>query len=135
VAAPGIADLTREAFARWNAREFDQLLELFHEDAVWDITPVGIPDMQRYEGHAGLRRFFADWLATFPDSTIEVEEVEVCGDWGLATVLQRVSGASSGAAVPFRYFGIGRWRDGRLEFVENHLDERLGHAAFERYSS
>jgi uncharacterized protein (TIGR02246 family) len=131
---PGdIEALTKRAFELWNARDFDALLEMFHEDGVWDITPVGLPGMGAYRGHTSIRRFFAEWLEAFPDSEIEVEKVETRGRWGLATVLQRVSGGSSGAPVPFYYYGIGRWRDGRLEFVENYTDASEGRRAFDHY--
>jgi hypothetical protein len=75
-----------------------------------------------YKGHDGLRRFFAEWLEAFPDSSVEVESVEVREPWTLSVVVQHVSGAASHTPVPFRYGGIGRWRDGRLEFVQNHSD-------------
>jgi hypothetical protein len=29
-----------------------------------------------FQGHDGLRRFFAEWLQAFPDSSVEVEDVE-----------------------------------------------------------
>ena len=75
-----------------------------------------------FQGHEGLRRFFAEWLEAFPDSSIEVEDVEQRGEWTLTLVLQMVSGGASGTPVPFRYAGIGHWRDGRLDLVENHSD-------------
>jgi ketosteroid isomerase-like protein len=125
-----LAELTRQAFAAWNARRFDEVLEHFHEDAVWDMTPFGLAGVGEYRGHEGLRRFFAEWLETFPDSSIEVEDVEVRDPWTLSIVVQRVSGASSHAPVPFRYGGIGRWRDGRLEFVQNHADMEAAREAF-----
>jgi len=129
-----IGELTRRTFERWNARDFDGLLELFEEDAVWDMTPTGMPGMGAYRGHRAIRRWFAQWLEIFPDSFVESEGIEVRGDWGLATVLQSVSGGSSGAAVPFHYYGIGRWRDGRLVFVENYLDAEEARAAFDAYT-
>ena len=129
------ADLARRGFERWNERRFEELLAFFNEDAVWDMTPFGIPDMAVFQGHEGLRRFFSEWLATFPDSTIEVEDVEQRGDWTLATVLQLVSGRASGTPVPFRYGGIGHWSDGRCDFGENHRDLDRARAAFERYAS
>jgi hypothetical protein len=109
------------------------VLEHFHEDAVWDMTPFELAGVGEYRGHEGLRRFFGDWLEAFPDSSVEVEEVEVRGPWTLSIVEQRVSGGSSKAQVPFRYGGIGRWRGDRLEFVENHLDLDRARAAFEEY--
>jgi ketosteroid isomerase-like protein len=128
------ADLARRGFALWNERRFDDLLEFFHEEAVWDMSPFGTPDMAAFRGHAGLKRFFAEWLQAFPDSTVEVEDVEEQGDWTLTVVLQIVSGRASGTPVPFRYGGIGHWRDGRLDFVENHPDLGLALKAFERYA-
>jgi hypothetical protein len=50
-------------------------------------------------------------------------------------LLQTVSGRSSGTPVPFHYGGIGRWRDGRLELVENHPDLDRARAAFDQYAS
>jgi hypothetical protein len=36
--------------------------------------------------------------------------------------------------VPFHYWGLGRWRDERLEFVENYTDEAAARRAFDRYT-
>jgi ketosteroid isomerase-like protein len=129
------ADLARRGFEHWNERRFDKLLTFFHEDAIWDMRPFGSPDMSVFHGHAGLKRFFAEWLQAFPDSTIEVEEVELRGGWTLSVVLQLVSGRASGTPVPFRYGGIGHWRDARLDFVENHPDLDRSRTAFKRYAS
>ena len=101
------ADLARRGFEHWNERRIEPLLEFFHEDAVWDMRPFGVPDMAAFQGHDGLRRFFTEWLQAFPDSSIEVEGVEQRGDWTLTVVLQLVSGGSSGTPVPFRYGGRG----------------------------
>ncbi len=128
------ADLARRGFELWNERRFDELLEFFHEDAVWDMRPFGIPDMAVFERREGLKRFFAEWLQTFPESTVEVEEVVEKGDWTLTVVLQLAIGGASGAPVPFRYGGIGHWADGRLDFVENHPDLDRARTAFERYA-
>jgi ketosteroid isomerase-like protein len=129
------ADLTRRGFEHWNERRFDSLLAFFHEHAVWDMSAFGIPDVAVFHGHEGLKRFFAEWLQAFPDSTVEIEDVEQEGDWTLSVVLQLVSGGASGTPVPFRYAGIGHWRDGRLDFVENHPDMERARTAFERYAS
>ena len=82
-----------------------------------------------------LRRFFDEWPQTFPDSTVQVEDVEERGDWTLSLVLQMVSGAAGGTPVPFRYGGIGHWRHGRLDFVENHPDMAVAREAFKRHAS
>lgn len=129
------ADLARRGFELWNERRFDELLTFFHDDAVWDMSPFGAPDMAAFHGHAGLRRFFGEWLQAFPDSTIDVEDTEQLGEWTLTVVLQVVSGKASGTPVPFHYGGIGHWRDGRLDYVENHPDLDRAWAAFKRYAA
>jgi ketosteroid isomerase-like protein len=129
------ADLIRRGFEHWNERRFDSLLKFFHQDAVWDMSAFGIPDMAVFHGHEGLKRFFAEWLQAFPDSTVEIEDVEERGDWTLSVVLQLVSGGASETPVPFRYAGIGHWSEGRLDFVENHPDLNGARIAFERYAS
>jgi ketosteroid isomerase-like protein len=127
-------DLARRGFELWNDRRFEELILVFHEKAIWDMRPFGIPDMATaFQGHDGLRRFFAEWLQAFPDSSVEVEEVEQRGDWTLTLVLQMVSGGASGTPVPFRYAGIGHWREGRLDFVENHSDLEAARIAFKSY--
>ena len=94
-----------------------------------------IARIERESGHDGLRRFFQEWLEAFPDSSVEIEDVEVREPWTFAIVVQSVSGASSHTPVPFRYGGIGRWRDGRLEFVQNHSDLEAGRAVFEELAA
>lgn len=51
------------------------------------------------------------------------------------TILQVASGGSSGAPAPFRYYGVGRWRGGRLAVVENYMDAAKARAAFDSYTS
>ena len=129
-----IEALTRRAFERWNDRDYDGLLELFEEGATWDMSPIGVPGMHEYRGHQAIRRFFSEWLEAFPDATVDVESVEVRGEWGFATVVQQVHGGSSGAPATFTYYGIGHWRSGRLSFVENYVDRERAWEAFRIYT-
>jgi uncharacterized protein (TIGR02246 family) len=129
-----IEALTRRAFERWNKRDIEGLLELFETDAVWDMRPIGVPGMHDYHGHEGMRKFLEQWVEVFPDSTVEVERVDVRGEWGFATVVQRVHGGSSGVPATFTYYGIGHWPEGRLRFVENYMDQERAWEAFRRYT-
>lgn len=133
-AGDSIEALTRRAFERWNARDIDGLLEFFEEEATWDMSPAGIPGMHEFKGHAGVRRFVAQWLEVFPDSSVEVGSVESRGDWGFVTVISRAHGGSSGVQAPFTYYGIGHWRSGRLTYVENYMDRDRAWEAFRRYA-
>ena len=46
-----------------------------------------------------------------------------------------LAGRASGTPVPFHYAGIGHWRDGRLDFVENHADLDGARLAFRSYAT
>lgn len=127
-----LSERLRRVIAAWNARKTDDLLGLIHEDAVWDMSPFGAPGMGAYRGHSGIRRFIADWLETFPDSTVELREVEETGPWTFAIVVQHVGGGGTGTPQP-PYATIGRWRDGKLELVQNHATAASGRAAYEAH--
>lgn len=99
------------------------------------MTPAGIPGMGAYRGRVAIRKWFDQWLEVFPSSHVEVESVEVREDIGLVEILQYAVGGSSGVPVPFRYYGVGRWRKGRLVFSENFMDADQARAAFESYAS
>ena len=129
-----IEELTRSAFALWNARDFDALLELFEEEGVWDLTPAGIPGMGEYRGHTAIRRWFDQWLEIFPDSEVFVEKVEAYGEWGFATIMQNASGGASGAPAPFYYYGVGHWPRGRMKYVINFTDPDEARATFRHYT-
>jgi hypothetical protein len=49
---------------------------------------------QAFQGHDGLRRFFAEWLQAFPDSSVEVEDVEQRGEWTMTLVLHAANSAA-----------------------------------------
>src|SRR4051794_36239082 len=98
------------------------------------MSPAGIPGMHEYRGHRAIRRWFEQWLDVFPDSEVEVEDVESRGDWGFVTVIQHARGGSSGVPADFTYYGVGHWRDGRLTFVENYIDRERAWEAFRVYT-
>jgi hypothetical protein len=90
--------------------------------------------MGKYRGHAAIRHWFDQWLEVFPSSEVIVEDLETRLDLGLVTILQYATGGSSGVPTPFHYYGVGRWRDGRLVFVENYMDAEAARAAFEKHA-
>jgi ketosteroid isomerase-like protein len=64
-------------------------------------------------GHAGVRRWWTEWFAAFPDYNIEVAKMS---DFGEVTVAaMRALGHGAGSAVPFEdtVWLACRWRDGK----------------------
>jgi predicted ester cyclase len=70
-------DLIRDVFFRHCDRELagdiDAVLETLTPDCVYELAQTG----QRWEGHAGARRFYAELLAAFPDNRWELHDVVV----------------------------------------------------------
>ena len=62
-------------------RDVDGLVATLAPDCVYEIVPTG----QRWEGHAGARRFYAELFAAFPDNAFELTDI-VIGPQGVFEV-------------------------------------------------
>jgi ketosteroid isomerase-like protein len=73
-------DLIMRGFERWNRGDIDATLDLIHPDVEW-VTGGIIPDADPvYRGHAGVRRFFADFMGAFEAISIEPLDHREAGD-------------------------------------------------------
>jgi predicted ester cyclase len=54
-------------------RDVDGLIATLSPDCSYEIIPTG----QRWEGHAGARRFYAELFAAFPDNTFALSDIVV----------------------------------------------------------
>ena len=54
-------------------RDIDGLVATLASDCVYEIVPTG----QRWEDHAGARRFYAELFASFPDNAFALSEIVV----------------------------------------------------------
>jgi predicted ester cyclase len=79
-----------------DARDIDGLIATLAEDCVYEIVPTG----QRWEGHAGARRFYEELFAAFPDNAFALTEI-VIGPQG-AFEVATLTGTNQGpwAGVP-----------------------------------
>ena len=70
-------DAIRELFLRHCDRELagdvDAVLETLTPDCLYELPQTG----QRWEGHAGARRFYEELLTAFPDNSWEIHDVVV----------------------------------------------------------
>ena len=94
-----------EAF---NRRDLDAVLALMDDDVEIASRIVVIEGGLR--GHDGVRRWWQNWLDTWPDYTVEVLEVRDIGDVTLAAL--RNLGHGAGSQVPFEdtIWRLDRWR-------------------------
>jgi predicted ester cyclase len=70
-------DRIREVFLHHCDRELagdiDGVLETLTPDCVYELTQTG----QRWDGHAGARRFYEELLGAFPDNSWEIHDVVI----------------------------------------------------------
>ena len=56
-----------------DARDIDGLIATLSPDCVYKIVPTG----QRWEGHAGVRAFYTELFAAFPDNAFARSEIVI----------------------------------------------------------
>jgi len=64
-------EVLREAFDDWNAGDLEALMAYFHPQIRWETSGI-FPDLDPvYEGRAGVRRFWADFMRPWKQITVE----------------------------------------------------------------
>jgi hypothetical protein len=61
-------------------------------------------------GHAGIRRWWQEWLSAFPDYEIAVDGIRDLGDVAIAAARAFTHGASSEVPLQDTIWIAGRWR-------------------------
>ncbi len=89
-------EVARRAFDAFNRRDLDAFLALMDEEVEVGSRQVAIEG--GYHGHQGVRRWWTDLLAAFPDYTAEVEELRDLGDVMLVRVRGSAQSAHGGSA-------------------------------------
>jgi hypothetical protein len=72
-----------------------------------------------YRGHEGLRRWWDDFLGTFPDYTLDIEEVRDLGDVTLSHIRGWGHGSDSATPLVDPSWHPVRWRDGKVVWWRN----------------
>jgi ketosteroid isomerase-like protein len=86
----------------------------FAPDFVWDMSTFqGWPERQTYDGIEGARQFMTDWLETWDDWELELEELHDAGDSVVAIVRQRARSKATGLPVDMHFGQVWQIRDGQ----------------------
>jgi ketosteroid isomerase-like protein len=129
-ATPDLLELGRRSIEAGNSGDIDLILSFFAPDAVWDLSPVG---MGIFEGHAAIRSFAEDWLASYAEFEMKAEEIHVVGNgvnWAIIALNARPIGSSG--YVQLRYAAVTVWKDGLGERTTNYTDIDEARAAAKR---
>jgi ketosteroid isomerase-like protein len=77
-----------------------------------------------YEGVAGLREAWREWLEAFERVTFEIEGIEDVGE-NVLTLARQVGVSRHGIEIEQPSAAVWKFRDGRLVRLEFHLDRRM----------
>src|SRR5829696_6297344 len=106
----------------------DAMVEFWDPDIDWRAAEGALDDVGEMHGPVAVRRYFQDWLDTFDDISVVVEELRDVGD-DRVVAIQRVNARAklSGAEADLRYAAVCTVHDGKVVRVQEYLsiDEAL----------
>ena len=113
--------LARTAYDAFNRRDWDAFLAFMDKEIEMESRLVAIEG--GYHGHEGMRRWWEDFLGTFPDYQIEIEEMRDLGDVTLSHF--KGWGHSGGEGIPLidPVWQPMRWRNSKVVWVRVCLTE------------
>ena len=98
--------------ARVERGDLEPVFDAYDPDIVWDVTPMGLPDLSVMHGHAGVRAFLSSWFAEFSRVEFELHELEGANDQVMSKTTQRGYGSGSGVPVEMTFWMVFTFRDG-----------------------
>jgi ketosteroid isomerase-like protein len=102
-ASPEVVERFTEGFECWNGGELDLMLDVYAEDAEFDISTIFI-DTPPFRGHASMRRYWrATWEAWEGVRMDPVEVLELGGGRFVVDVRFWGKGKRSGVEVDQRF--------------------------------
>jgi ketosteroid isomerase-like protein len=126
---PDLVELARRAVEAGNRRDLDAVLSFYAPDAVWEVVSLGT----RFEGVAAIRGFMDDWIGSYDEFKIDVEEIFEIGDGVTFGVLvQDGRPAGSTGHIRYRIAQINTWVDGMIVRSAGYNDIDEARAAAER---
>lgn len=94
-----------------------------HPDFHGVVGPDASVEPDTYDGHEGVRRYFALWEETMTDLQLEVHTVEALNEWFVVAELTiRGRGAGSGAPAELTAWSSMEFEDGLLVGMQGFAD-------------
>ena len=104
-------DLHYQANDAFNRRDLGAYLALMDPEVEFTPYEVWVQGGEPYRGHAGVRSWWEESFAVFPDLRGEVYEIRDLGDSTSARGHIRGQGAGSGASTERPMWITAKWRD------------------------
>ena len=107
--------MVRRSFQAFAEGGLDAMAEFWDPDIDWRAAAGEIDDVGEMHGAVAVRRYIQDWMDTFDDNSVVVEELRDVGDDRVLSI-QRVTGRAklSGVEIDLRYAVVSTVRDGKV---------------------
>jgi ketosteroid isomerase-like protein len=101
----------------------DAMEEFSDPDIDWRAAEGALDDVGEMHGRVALRRYIQDWIDTFDDFSVVVEELRDVGD-DRVLAIQRLNGRAklSGTETDLRYAVVYTVRDGKVVRGREYLN-------------
>lgn len=109
------ADLMRQAFDAFNRRDLEGLLSLLHPD-VRVRSLMTEAERAVYEGHQGVREWYAAVFDVFPDWSPRIREIHEVEGRAIIPFDVTATATGSGVRIEQSYWAAVRVRDGAIDF-------------------
>jgi ketosteroid isomerase-like protein len=122
-------EVIHELVSRWNAGDFDSVLDLYTEDAEMHTGPEW-PEPASYYGRDEIRAGTEEWRSVWETVTIEMAELHEHGDKVAAIGAWKIRGGASGVGGEMPIVILFTLRDGKIAVLEwlLHRDEAIAAA-------
>ena len=116
-------ELVRAAWSAWLRGDVDGLFAVFAPDVVLDTSHFRDWPEPSYHGIEGVRQFLDEWLETWDDYEVEIDQHLPASDDRVVTLLWH-SGKGRESRIPVRIYmaQIATVRDGKVIRMENYDD-------------
>ena len=113
-------EAVRRAFAAFNRRDMDAMLEEFDPEIEWH-TATDLPDSSVFRGHDGVGAFIQEWIDAFEGLHGDVEEFIDRGECVVVPVVfrGRIPGSvGSAPEIALRRVNVYKLREGKASRIE-----------------
>jgi ketosteroid isomerase-like protein len=130
---PDWVALTRRSMEATNARDFASALDIFADDAVFDMSAAGLG---RFEGANAIRRYLEDWIGAYEDQHFREWNGEHLGSgvvFVTALLEARMAGGETTVSEAWTFTVV--WKDGRIARVVADQDAEQARRAAVRLTA
>lgn len=122
-------ELVRQVIEAHERRDFEAVFAAYDPGIEWHVgrlLPHAPLDFEPvYHGHAGVRRFFRQWLSAWETVSFEYEELIDAGEHVVVFLNQRMRGRTSGMEIDWPdYAQVWTVRGGKIVCSEFFLDRQ-----------